>query len=96
MTDASAIDAAAKRLTTALDALQAAVLRKRESERSAETSSAQLHVLGLDRAKLAAELDGATAHAKQLEHVNREVARRIDVAIGAIRTLLDERESDRG
>ncbi len=40
--------------------------------------------IGSDRARLAAELDAAAAQVRDLEDTNREVARRIDVAIGTI------------
>lgn len=92
MTDPSAVEAAARRLAAALDALQAAVARKRESDSGGDAVSAQLHALGTDRARLAAELDAAAAHGRSLEHTNREVARRIDVAMGTIQTLLDDHE----
>lgn len=92
MTDASAMDAAARRLAQALDALQAAVARKREAERGAGSVQAQLHALGTDRARLASELDHTAADARRLADTNREVARRIDVAMGTIKTLLDEHD----
>ncbi len=92
MTDPSAIDAAARRLTQALDALQAAVIRKREAESGGDGVAAQLHALGTDRARLAGELDAVAAHARKLEEVNREVARRIDIAMGTIQKLLDEHD----
>ena len=57
MTDSTAIDAATRRLALALDALEAAVERRREIDRSRAVLAEQLHALGIDRAKLAAELD---------------------------------------
>jgi hypothetical protein len=92
MIEPSAIDAAARRLALALDALQAAVARKRDAESGGDAVAMQLHALGNDRARLAAELDAAAAETRGLENTNREVARRIDVAIGAIQTLLDEHD----
>jgi chromosome segregation ATPase len=92
MTDASAMDAAARRLTQALDALQTAVARKREAERGGDSVQAQIHALGTDRARLASELDHAAAEARKLGDTNREVARRIDVAMSTIKTLLDEHD----
>lgn len=92
MTDPSAIDAAARRLAQALDALQAAVARKREAETGGSAITMQLQALGTDRARLAAELDNAAAHGRKLEDTNREVARRIDVAMGTIQKLLDEHD----
>lgn len=89
MTDASAIDAATRRLAAALDALEAAVDRRREGDRSEEALARQLHVLGTDRSRLAAELDDAASHARQLEATNREVARRLDLAIDTIRSVLE-------
>jgi hypothetical protein len=92
MTDPSAIEAAVQRLAQALDALQAAVVRKRESETGGDGVAMQLHALGADRARLAVELDAAAAHARKLEDTNREVARRIDIAMGTIQKLLDEHD----
>ena len=53
---------------------------------------AQLHVLGVDRLRLASELDNTAAQARKLSDTNREVARRIDIAMGTIKTLLDEHD----
>jgi hypothetical protein len=88
MTEASAIDAASKRLALALDALAAAVERRHEADRGEQTLDAQLHALGADRSRLAEELDAATARSRTLESVNREVAQRLDAAIDTIRSVL--------
>ena len=92
MTDPSAIDTAVRRFAQALDALQAAVARKREAETGGDAVAMQIHALGTDRARLAGELDAAAAHSRRLEHTNREVARRIEVAMGTIEKLLDEHD----
>jgi septal ring factor EnvC (AmiA/AmiB activator) len=92
MTDPSAIDAATRRLTQALDALQAAVARKRDAETGGDAITMQLQALGNDRARLAADLDTAAARIRQLEDTNREVSRRIDVAMSTIEKLLDEHD----
>jgi hypothetical protein len=92
MTDASAIDAAARRLALALDSLRAAVVRRRDADRSGDAVAAQMHALGADRARLAAELDAAAAQVRDMEDINREVARRIDLAIGTIQHLLEEHD----
>ena len=89
MSGASAIDAATKRLALALDALEAALERRRESDRGEETLAAQLQALGSDRSRLAADLDAQAARALQLESTNREVARRLDVAIDTIRSVIE-------
>jgi hypothetical protein len=43
-----------------------------------------------DRARLAEALDAATARAERLDGGRREVARRLDQAIEAVRTLLGD------
>jgi hypothetical protein len=88
MSEGSAIDAASKRLALALDALAAAVERRREADRGEATLDAQLHALGADRSRLASELDAAAARARTLENANREVAQRLDAAIDTIRSVL--------
>jgi chromosome segregation ATPase len=89
MTDPSAIETATRRLAMALDALEAAVERRREADHNEERLVAQLHALSSDRSRLASELDAAMAHAKQLETANREIARRLDIAIGGVRAVIE-------
>src|SRR5262245_66434163 len=95
MTDASAIDAATKRLALALDALEAALERRRDADRGEETLGAQLQALGADRSRLAADLDSHVARVRALETTNREVARRLDVAIDTIRSVIQTHEIGR-
>ena len=92
MPEPSAIDAASKRLALALDALAAAVERRREADRGEQTLDAQLHALGADRSRLACELDAAVARTRTLEIANREVAQRLDAAIDSIRSVLAANE----
>ena len=92
MTGESAIDTAVKRLALALDALDAAVDRRREADRGEDALAAQVQALGLDRTKLASALDGETAHSRKLEATNREIAERLDSAIATIRSVLDGNE----
>ena len=89
MSDTSAIDAATKRLTLALDALEAAAERRRDADIDRTDLAAQVHALDDDRARLASDLDAAMAHGRSLENTNREIARRLDVAIDSIRSVLD-------
>ena len=89
MTDASAIEAATKRLSSALDALEAAVERRREADRSEGALAAQVQALGTDRSKLASELDSVTARSRKLETANRDIAQRLDVAIDSIRAVIE-------
>jgi len=92
MSDPS-IDAATKRLALALDALEAALERRREADRSEERLAAQLQALGTDRSRLACDLDAQAARAKRLESTNREIAHRLDVAIDTIRSVIGASES---
>ena len=92
MADSAAIEAATKRLSLALDALEAAVERRHEADQGEQSLGAQLHALGADRSRLAAELDEATARAKEIETTNREIARRIDIAMDGIRGVIETQE----
>ena len=89
MTDASVIEAATRRLAAALDALEAAVERRREADRSESALAAQVQALGTDRSRLASELDGEAARSRNLESTNREIAQRLDVAIESIRAVIE-------
>ncbi len=89
MTEHSAVDAAVKRLALALDALDAAVERRRQADRNEEALVGQVQALGLDRARLADTLDGETARSRKLEATNREVAQRLDAAIASVQSVLD-------
>ena len=83
------IDAATRRLMSALDALESAVERRREADRDENELAARIQALGADRSRLAADLDTQAARSRRLEATNREVARRLDVAIDTIRSVLD-------
>jgi septal ring factor EnvC (AmiA/AmiB activator) len=89
MSDTSAIDAASRRLALAMDALEAAIERRHEVDRGQTDLSEQLHALGSDRSRLASDLDTAAARVRALETTNREIARRLDVAIESVRGVLE-------
>jgi hypothetical protein len=89
MSDTSAIDAASRRLALAMDALEGAVDRRREMDRGRSDLSDQIHALGSDRSQLASDLDTAAARIRSLENTNREIARRLDVAIESVRNVLE-------
>lgn len=83
------IDAATRRLTNALDALEGAVERRREADRDEDELATRIHALGVDRSRLADELDGSLVRSRQLERINREIAEKLDAAIGTIRSVLE-------
>ncbi|MPZ56709.1 MAG: DUF4164 family protein [Rhizobiales bacterium] len=89
MNDGQTIDAAARRLTQALDALEAAVERRHEADRTEAGLAAQVQALGDDRARLADDLDTVSARAKSLETANRDVIRRLDLAMQSIRNVIE-------
>ncbi|HTQ83302.1 MAG TPA: DUF4164 family protein [Pseudolabrys sp.] len=92
MSEQSEIDVAVKRLALALDALDAAVERRKDADRNEEGLASQLQALGLDRTRLAEALDGETARSRKLEAANREIAQRLDTAIASIQSVLNGRE----
>jgi hypothetical protein len=89
----SEIELATRRLAAALDALEAAVERRREFDRAEDELAAQIQALGSDRSRLAHELDGTLVRSRALERANREIAERLDVAIDTIRSVLESGEA---
>ena len=83
------IDAATRRLMAALDALESADERRREADRDENELATRIQALGADRSRLADELDGSLVKSRKLERANREIAERLDAAIGTIRSVLD-------
>ena len=89
MTDASAVEQATRRLSQALDMLDAAVDRRIEIDRSRAILAEQVHALDADRSKLASDLDMQLAKVRSLESANREVARRLDAAMENVRQVIE-------
>jgi len=87
------IDAATRRLMTALDALEAAAERRRDADRDENELASRIQALGADRSRLADELDNSLVKTRRLERTNREIAEKLDAAIGTIRAVLDPGEN---
>jgi hypothetical protein len=85
---AADIDAATRRLMVALDALESAVERRREADRDEDELATRIQALGADRSRLADELDTSLVKSRKLERTNREIAEKLDAAIGTIRDVL--------
>jgi predicted nucleic acid-binding Zn-ribbon protein len=92
MSDGTPIEAATKRLAAALDSLEAALERRLDGDRNDSALNSQISALGADRSRLAAELDQQTARAHRLETTSREVTRRLDLAMDAIRAVVNSNE----
>jgi len=92
MSQSDPLDLATQRLSRALEALETAMERRSEADRGTAALAEQVHALGTDRARLAAELDEVTARARTLETANRDVAGHIDGAIETIRGVLNSDE----
>ena len=88
MSEATTIDSATRRLQSALEALDGAVGRRLDRDQGHAALATQVHAFDVDRARLAAELDDATARARTLESANREVAQRLDEAMATIRAII--------
>lgn len=87
-TPSADIETATRRLMAALDALESAVERRREADRDEDELATRIQALGADRSRLADELDGSLVKTRKLERANREIAERLDAAIGTIRAVL--------
>ena len=85
---AADIDVATRRLMSALDALESAVERRREADRDEDELATRIQALGADRSRLADELDTSLVKSRKLERTNREIAEKLNSAIGTIRDVL--------
>jgi Rad3-related DNA helicase len=90
MTESNVINSATRRLQSALASLEAALEQRLEGDHEQSALANQVHALGVDRSRLANELDTAMARSRHLEITNREVVRRLAAAMDTIRTVLNK------
>jgi len=88
MTPSDRLEAALKRLSAALDQIEAAAERRALADAGRIDMETELAVMQDDRARLAVELDGAAARARTLDHAAAEVAKRLERANATIRDVL--------
>jgi chromosome segregation ATPase len=88
MTSGNRLDQALRRLTVALDHLEAATERRLTTAAQRTDIEEEFAVLQDDRARLAIELDGAVARSQSLELANNEVARRLAKARETIEEMI--------
>ena len=92
MSAPTSVEQAVRRLSAALDMLDAAVEGRVEVDRSRAVLTEQLHALDADRARLAADLDAQLGRVRGLEAANRDVASRLDAAMENIRHVLESQD----
>lgn len=91
--DSDALERAGRRLSGALDALEAAVERRRQADKGAKALDSEVHALSQDRSRLAQELDREKARAARLEAAAGHIGQRLDAAMAALREMIGERSA---
>ena len=83
------IEEAVARLRSSVAMLESAAARRAEADRSKAMLETELALMQDDRARLAVELDSALSRANRLDTTTDELARRIDRAIGSVRSVIE-------
>lgn len=78
------------RLRAAVDALEQAEARRRESQRQTGPIETELALMQDDRARLATELDAALARSNRVESLAEDLTRRVDAAMTTVRAVLEK------
>ena len=84
------LDGALARLQAALTVLEVAAARRRETDLAQADLAESLAAMQDDRARLALDLDEVLARARKLEVANEEVARRLEAAGLALKSMIAE------
>jgi hypothetical protein len=92
MSDPVLVEQATRRLSQALDMLDAAVERRLEFDGSRAALAERVNELDADRSRLAADLDAQLGRVRSLEAANRDVAARLDAAMENIRHVLEAQD----
>jgi Domain of unknown function (DUF4164) len=90
MTHSPRLDGALTRLSTALNALEAAVARRLEDEYSSADLEEELAIMQDDRSRLALELDTALARAGTLDKTRQDVIARLERASASVAVVLGD------
>lgn len=88
MSEESRVSVALKRLADATDSLEKAVDIRLNREAYLLDAEAEVQRMAADRSRLAETLDETQNRANKLEHVNKEVSRRLVDAMETIRDVL--------
>lgn len=89
MTPAQRTENALKRFIAAIDQIEAAQERRASSNDILSNAQEELAIMQDDRARLAAELDGALARNQALSVANEDVGQRLEIAKKAIMDVLE-------
>jgi hypothetical protein len=92
----AALDEAVKRLDAALGALEATLGRRLDLERRRGDLETELQIMQDDRARLAVELDSASARLARMEAATADIGRRVHRAAGAVREVLERADAPAG
>lgn len=92
MPDNNPLADAFTQLNSALVRLEKAVDARVEREAALGDAEAEVQRMGADRTRLAESLDSAQERAQQLEHVNKEVSRRLVDAMESIRGVVEQKQ----
>ena len=85
-----AIHQSLSRLRNAVEALEQAQTRRRETQRQSGPIETELALMQDDRARLATELDAALARSNRVEALAEDLTRRVDSAVTAVRAVLEK------
>ena len=88
-TQDTGIEQSLKRLNAALDAFEAALMRRKHTSETVESLKKEIQTLTEDRSNLAQELDKVRAFATQLEKIQGKAGKRLDTAMDNIRSVLE-------
>lgn len=77
------------RLNRAIEELERVVSARVEREEMLAETEAEVQRMGADRTRLAESLDEVQGRAQKLEHVNREVSKRLVDAMETIRNVIE-------
>ncbi|MDJ0613489.1 MAG: DUF4164 domain-containing protein [Rhizobiaceae bacterium] len=92
MPESNPLAPAIERLNKAVQNLDKAVELRLERESALGDAEAEVQRMGADRTRLAESLDQAHERSQQLEHVNKEVSRRLVDAMEAIKNVIERQK----
>lgn len=91
MPDNNPLADAFTKLNLAVEKLEKTVEARLEREAALGDAESEVQRMGADRTRLAESLDSAQERAQQLQHVNKEVSRRLVDAMEAIRSVVENK-----